>query len=29
MTLVEQERLYGMGLGYVDVHVLAAVTPDT
>ena len=31
MRLVEQERLFGRGLSYVDVHLLAAVrlTPET
>jgi hypothetical protein len=25
MRLIEQERLFGLGLGYVDVHLLASV----
>jgi predicted nucleic acid-binding protein len=30
-ALIERERLYGLGIGYVDVHLLAAVrlTPHT
>lgn len=30
LAFIEQERLYGKGIGYVDVHLLAAValTPD-
>ena len=29
-SLIERKQLYGMGIGYVDVHLLAAVrlTPD-
>ena len=31
MRLIEAERLFGLGLGYVDVHLLASVklTPET
>ena len=31
MDLVERERLFGRGIGYVDAHLLAAVrlTPET
>ena len=31
MRLIDQEALFGLGIGYVDVHLLAAVrlTPDT
>jgi predicted nucleic acid-binding protein len=31
LRLIEQERLFGLGLGYVDVHLLAAarLTPET
>lgn len=31
MMLIEGERLYGIGIGYVDAHLLAAarLTPDT
>jgi hypothetical protein len=30
MALMERERLYGLGIGYVDLHLLAAtrLTPD-
>lgn len=24
MTLIEDERLYGLGIGYIDVHLLAS-----
>jgi predicted nucleic acid-binding protein len=31
MLLIQQESLFGIGIGYVDVHLLAAarLTPDT
>jgi predicted nucleic acid-binding protein len=31
LRLVEQERLFGLGLGYIDVHLLASalLTPET
>ncbi len=31
MHFIEQNRLYGLGVGYVDAHLLAAVrlTPET
>jgi predicted nucleic acid-binding protein len=31
LRLIEQERLFGLGLGYVDAHLLAAarLTPET
>jgi predicted nucleic acid-binding protein len=31
LTLIEQDRLYGVGIGYVDAQLLAAsrLTPDT
>lgn len=30
MTLIDRERLYGLGIGWVDVHLLAAtrLTPE-
>jgi len=31
LTFIEQQKLFGLGIGYIDAHLLAAVrlTPDT